>query len=159
MSRRPLILLGLALAAGLIAYQLTRVAMRSPVTAEAEATAAQLDWLAREFSLSDSARAEAARIQAAYEPICDAHCSAIARAQTALRADSADPALRAAAETELARLKQVCAASTREHLRAIAALMSPEQAKRFLALMEPRVARRDEHDGAPALAPVSADAR
>lgn len=153
-SRRPLLLLGLALAAGLIAYGLTRVAMRPPAAAEAETPAAQLDWLAREFALSDSARAEAARIQAAYEPICDAHCSAIARAQTALRASSSDSATRAAAETELARLKQVCAESTREHLRAIAALMSPEQAKRFLALMEPRVARRDDHDGAPGLAPA-----
>ncbi len=130
--------------------------MRAPVDAETEATEAQLAWLAREFALSDSARAEIAKIQTAYEPVCERHCGAIVRAQTALRAASSDPAARSAAEAELARLKQVCAESTQAHLHAIAALMAPAQASRFLALMEPRVAHRDERDGAPSLAPAEA---
>ena len=153
MSRRPLLILCLALAAGVLAYGLTRLAMRAPAGAETGTTEAQLDWLAREFALDTTARAEVARLQAAYEPICDHHCAAIVRGQAALRAASSDPAARAAAETELARLKQVCAESTRAHLRSIAALMTPVQAERFLAMMEPRVAHREERSGAPTLAP------
>ena len=153
MSRRPLLILSLALAAGLLAYGVTRVVMRAPAGAATQTTEAQLDWLVREFSLDATARAEIARIQAAYEPVCETHCAAIARAQAALRSSASDPAARAAADAELARLKTVCAESTRAHLRSIAALMQPAQAERFLAMMEPRVAHREDRDGAPALAP------
>ena len=155
MPRRPLLILVLALAAGLLAYGLTRLAMRAPSEA-AEATEAQLDWLAREFSLDAAARAEVARLQAAYEPVCENHCAAIARAQAALRAAGSDPAAKAAAETELARLKLACAESTQAHLRAVASVMPPREAERFLAMMEPRVAHRDTRFGAPSLAPEGA---
>jgi hypothetical protein len=155
MSRRPLILLVLALAAGLLGYGLTRFVLRSPA-AEADATHAQLDWLAREFSLDVATRAEIARLQTAYEPVCETHCAAVARAQAALRAAGPEPAVRAAAETELARLKQVCAEATRAHLREVAALMPPAEAKRFLAMMEPRVAHSDKRAGPPSLAPSDA---
>lgn len=159
MSRRALLILALALAAGLLAYGLTRRAMHPPVVA-ADATEAQLDWLAREFSLNDAARAEVARLQTGYEPICEEHCAAVARARAALKAATAanDASARAAAEAELARLKQLCAESTRAHLRAVAAQMAPAQAARFLSLMEPRVAHDPERTGAPALAPTPASA-
>ena len=154
MSRRPLLLLALALAAGLLGYGLTRLAVRTPA-AEAAATEAQLDWLAREFSLDDDARAEVARLQAAYEPVCETQCAAVARVQASLRSAGDSPA-RAAAEAELARLKRVCAEATQTHLREVAALMPPAEAKRFLVMMEPRVAHRDDRVGAPALSPSDA---
>ena len=152
MSRRPLLLLALALCAGLLGYGLTRLAVRTPVS-EASVTQAQLDWLAREFSLDDATRAKVARLQSAYEPVCETHCSAVARAQAALRAAGPDAATRATAEAELARLKQICAEATQAHLREVAALMPAAEAKRFLAMMEPRVAHRDDRVGAPTLAP------
>ena len=152
MSRRPILLLVLVIAAGLLAYGLTRLAMRPPA-AKAESTEAQLDWLAREFHLTDAARAEITRLQAAYEPVCESHCAAIARAQDALRSAGPDAAARATAETELARLKRLCGESTRAHLRSVAACMPSDDAARFLALMEPRVAHQDTRTGAPSLAP------
>lgn len=155
MSRRPVILLVLALAAGFLGYGLTRLSVRTPAV-EAGATQAQLDWLAREFALSEATRAEVARLQAAYEPVCETHCAAIARAQADLRAAGPDSTARASAEAELARLKKACADATQSHLRKVAALMPPAEAKRFLAMMEPRVAHRDERVGAPALAPSDA---
>ncbi len=159
MLRRPLILIALALLAGLLGYGITRLAMRPPQPEIASSPEAQLAWLAREFSLSRSAGEEIARLQTAYEPICEAHCTAIARAQAALSLarHSQDSAGIAAAEAELARLKRVCADATRAHLEAVAAQMQPAQAARFLALMEPRIAHTGPREGAPALAPSLVD--
>lgn len=151
MSRRSVIIVVLALFAGLFAYGLTRLAMRPPAVAEPEA---QLEWLAGEFGLDARAKAEVARLQEEYEPVCADHCAAIAHGRAALRDAGSDPAARAAAEAELTRLKQVCADSTRAHLHAVAALMAPAQAARFLALMEPKVAHQDGRVGAPSLSPA-----
>lgn len=153
--RRPWLIFALALAAGLLGYGLTRLAVRAPAPDEAAAPEAQLAWLEREFSLTRDACDEIKRLQLAYEPVCVDHCAAIARAQAALKTALAtdDASARAAAETELARLKRVCAESTRAHLQAVAAQMPPAQAVRFLALMEPRVAHHPDREGAPALAP------
>lgn len=146
----------LALVAGLLGYGLTRLAIRPPAPHEASAPEAQLAWLEREFALSSAACDEIKRLQLAYAPLCEQHCAAIVRAQAALKAAAGDAAGRAAAQAELARLKRVCAESTRAHLEAVAAQMPPAQAARFLAMMEPRVAHRPERTGAPALAPSSA---
>jgi hypothetical protein len=158
--RRPWLIFLFALAAGLLGYGLTRIAVRAPTPALAATPEAQLVWLEREFSLTRAACDEIKRLQLAYEPICEEHCSAIARAQTALKtALAADNATaRAAAEAELARLKRVCADSTRAHLQAVAAQMPPAQGARFLALMEPRIAHGPDRTGAPALAPTPASA-
>lgn len=158
MSRRALIIAALVLVAGLSGYGLTLLALRALEPAQASAPEAQLAWLEREFSLSSSACEEIKRLQLAYSPICAQHCAAIARAQKTLKTavDDADPVARAAAEAELARLKQACADSTRAHLKAVASRMPPAQAERFLSLMEPRVAHHDARTGAPALAPASA---
>lgn len=156
MNRRPLLLLVLAVVAGLLGYGVTRLALRTPA-AELSSADAQLDWLAREFKLDAAVRAEVARLQADYEPICEAHCAAIADAQAALRRSGPnDPAARSLAEAEIERLKQVCAESTQAHLRSVAALMTPDQAARFLAMMQPHVAHQDDRAGAPALAPTLA---
>ncbi len=157
MSRRAITFIGLAalaLAAGLIAYAGTRLALRAPAPAEAASSAGQLTWLAREFRLTPAQTAEIDRLQTAYAPICAGHCIAIIDAQDAL-ASADTPAGRADATAELARLKAVCAASTRAHLQSVAACMPPAQATRFLALMEPRVAHTDDRTGAPALSPTS----
>lgn len=156
MSRRPVILVTLALVAGLLGYGLTRLAMPVPEPSEASAPDAQFAWLKKEFAVSDAGSAEIRRLQLAYAPICEDHCAAVVRAQAALRAAADDPAARAAASAELARLKTVCSEATRAHLQSIAAQMPPAQAARFLAMMESRVAHDDARGGAPALTPASA---
>ena len=70
---------------------------------------------------------------------------------------SQDTAALAAADAELARLKEVCAEATLGHLRSLAAHMSPAQAARFLAIMQARVAHHPGRSGAPALAPSPAE--
>ncbi len=160
MLRRPVVIFILALVAALAGYGITRLALR-PLSPQTGATTdAQLAWLEREFGLSPEAREEVRRIKAAYAPICEDHCIAIGRAEAARKSAlaSGDPAALAAADAELARLKEVCAEATLGHLRSIAAHMSPAQAQRFLALMQSRVAHHPGRSGAPDLAPPSASA-
>ena len=147
--KRPVAVILLALAAGLIAYAATRLAMPKP-QATLATTEDQLAWLTREFDLGPEQAAAAERLKIAYGPVCEGHCVAIAAAEKALAAATDDTA-RALARAELARLERVCAEATRAHLQAVAALMSPAQGSRFLALMEPRVAHTAGRTGAPAL--------
>lgn len=151
MRFRPLLFALLVFAVGVLAYGVTRRYIASaPVVPDAEARQA---WLAREFRLTPAQSSEIARLQSAYEPVCVGHCAAILEARETL-AVAATPEARAAAESELDRLKTVCAVATRAHLQAVAALMPPAQGPRFLALMEPRVAHTPGRSGAPALAPA-----
>lgn len=148
MKRPALLILPLAIAAGLLAYLGTRMAMPSPDPAPD--AAAKLAWLAREFSLTPAQTAEIDRLQKAYAPVCAEHCEKIAAAEAALAA-APDEERRAAARRELARVELLCAEATRAHLEAVAALMPPDQAARFLAMMEPRVAHTAGRTGAPSL--------
>lgn len=156
MSRRPLVTVVLVLVAALLGYGLTRLVLRPPAPDELSSPEARMAWMEREFALSADACAQIKRLQSAYDPVCEKHCAAIVRAQAALRAAGDDPTARAAAQAELARLKQVCAESTRAHLQAVAAQMPPAEAGRFMAMMEHRIAHHDARTGAPALAPASA---
>lgn len=148
MSRRLLILVPLVVAAGFLGYALTGLFTSPPPTAPAMID--QLAWLAREFRLTPAQAAEIARLQAAYDPICAAHCSAVAETRAAL-ARAATPEARGAAETELARLEKICAEATRAHLRRVAAALPADQSARFLEMMEPHIAHPADRAGAPAL--------
>jgi len=148
--KRPIVIVVLlALVAGLLAYTATRLLMPKPEVALATPED-QLAWLTREFDLPPEHAAAAERLKLAYAPICEAHCTAIAAAESALAAATDDSA-RTAARAELARLERVCAEATRAHLQSVAALMSPAQSARFLALMEPRIAHSAGRTGAPVL--------
>jgi hypothetical protein len=150
LKRPALLIVLLALAAGLLAYFGTRLAMPAPDPAPD--AAAKLAWLSREFSLTPAQTAEIDRLQQAYGPVCMEHCDKIAAAEAALASAHDEPS-RAAARRELARVQILCAEATRAHLEAVAAIMPPDQAARFLALMEPRVAHTHGRTGAPDLAP------
>lgn len=147
-SRRPLILVALVIAAGLLGYALTGLLTTPPPVAPGMTE--QLAWLTREFKLTPAQTAEIERLQTAYEPICAEHCAAVAEAREKLDA-AASAEVRAAAEAEMTRLEKICADATRAHLRAVAALMAPAEGARFLAMMEPRVAHSAARAGAPAL--------
>lgn len=160
MTRRSLAIAFLVLVAALAGYGITRLALRPLSPQTGLTTDAQLAWLEREFNLAPAAREEIRRLKADYAPICEGHCIAIGRAEAARKSAlaSGDPAALATADTELARLKEVCAEATLGHLRSIAAQMSPAQAHRFLAIMQARVSHHPGRTGAPDLAPPSASA-
>lgn len=159
-TRRPVVILLLVLVAALAGYGITRLALRPLGSSAAVGTDAQLAWLEREFGLTPASTEEIRRLKAGYRPVCEAHCAAIGRAETDRRAAlaSADPAALAAADAELARLKDVCAEATLAHLRSIAEQMSPAQGARFLAIMQSRVAHHPGRAAPPEPAPPAVGA-
>lgn len=133
-----------------VGYWVARQCLPDPEVRVGESD--QLVWLEREFDLSPEALLAIRRLQEDYAPVCAGHCAAIAAVELRLR--EAAPEERPAAEAELERLHEVCAAATRAHLQAIAAFMSPAEGRRFLRLMEPRVAHQPGQTTAPALHPA-----
>jgi hypothetical protein len=131
-------------------YFVTEQTLRPSLPGAAVYPEAKLGWLAREFALSPEQLATVARLHDAYGPECARHCADIAAAERAL-GGAATPAARAAAESELARVRQVCAEATRAHLERIAACMPAREQPRFLALMAERIARAPGHRGPPSL--------
>ncbi len=130
-AKRWALLFACALAAGLIAFGVTRWSCRaSDLTGEDEVA-----WLRKEFRLNAAQTAAIEKLHDDYHPVCMEHCRRIALAKARLAA-ATDPA---PAKAELARLEAVCHDATLAHLRRVAAVMPPEQAERFLALVLPKV--------------------
>jgi hypothetical protein len=130
-AKRWAFLFACALAAGLIAFGITRWSCRAPdLNGEDEVA-----WLRDEFRLTPAQTAAIEKLHDDYHPVCMEHCRRItqARARLALATD------KTSAQAELARLEAVCHDATQAHLRRVAAVMPPEQAERFLSLVLPKV--------------------
>ena len=133
----------LATGVGVIAYQ-------SAGDGEVETALARRDalaWLRAEFGLTDAQYARIKALHEGYLVECEEHCRAIQLATRARNAlpPTADAATRAAAEAELARLRQTCETAITAHVRRCAAEMSPAPAARYLALVLPKIADFDHH--------------
>lgn len=136
--KRVLLVVAVVVVAGLGSYVMTRQLQPPGPALEAFD---ELAWLQREFDLSPAELERIAALEAAYRPICDAHCARIMDLQhevaTARAAGTPPPtdALAAAART--------CMEASRAHLRQVAAVMPPAQGRRYLALVEPKLVQHD----------------
>jgi hypothetical protein len=110
-----------------------------------------LEWLRRDFNLSDTQFAAVRRLHESYAVVCEEHCRAIqdaARERNAVKAQpTPDAAAIAAAERKLAELRVVCETAITRHVREVAAQMSSAQGERYLALVLPKIKDFD-HQGA-----------
>ena len=110
-----------------------------------------LEWLRRDFELTDAQFVAVKKLHESYAVVCEEHCRAIqeaARHRNALKAKSpADPAAIAAAEKKLGELREVCETAIATHVREVAAQMSQEQGQRYLAMVLPKI-RDFDHQGA-----------
>lgn len=136
MKRGLLLVLG-ALAAGLLAFGLTRFLAPS---APREMTD-EIAWMRAEFNLTDAQAAAIAQLHEDYFPVCMEHCRLVAKARRSLA--TAPAAGKPAAEAELLRLETVCQDATRAHLQRVADAMPPDEGQRFLALVLPKLTRLD----------------
>lgn len=140
--KRGLLILLLALAAGLGAFWVTRShqpAARQEVLLDAMP---ELAWLRRELKLSDEQFAKASALHTAYRPQCAAMCRSIADAQSTMEslartARGMTPEL-AAAVTEHARVQAECQQKMLAHLYQTAGLLDERQAARYLDMMLPQ---------------------
>ncbi len=137
MTRGTLLIL-VALAAGLGAYALTRQFQPAPPTTEGFD---ELAWLRQEFALTPTQIERIAALEAAYRPICDAHCARIAELQHQVTA--AQTTGRAPPTEALAKAAMTCMQASRAHLRDVAAVMPAAQGQRYLALVEPKLVQHD----------------
>ena len=126
-----------------IAYCLYFICATHPVHAMMKQPEPELEWLRREFALSDAEFAKIQTLHAAYRPTCDEMCRKIMEANTrleqAIESNSAmnpevDEAMRMAAQVQ-----QECRQAMLTHIYAVGAEMNPASARRYLALMKPRI--------------------
>lgn len=138
----------LAGAAGWISYR--RAA--DPALTAALARQDALEWLRRDFELSDAQFAAIKKLHEEYGLVCEEHCRNIQDAldvRNALRRDErASPDQRAAADRRYEELRLVCETAIATHVRQCAAIMSPGAGERYLALVLPKI-RDFDHTGAP----------
>ncbi len=138
--KRPVIILIIAIVAGLVSYSITR-------TQHASADGTLLDglpelaWLRTELDLSDEQFAKVAELHAAYRPVCGEMCRRIEESRArlesvALKNRTTDAELQQAI-ADYERVRGECKTKMLEHLYQTAALMSEEQAMRYLKTVLP----------------------
>lgn len=137
-----LMICGALAAAG---FQVTRQFQPSGPTRESIG----LEWLRREYQLTDEAFARVSQLHREYFSRCDAMCAEMIEAHRPsslrLRARLAP----STAEENLRREKAICERCLNTmigHLRAVSTYMAPDQARRFLSDILPEVTHPQELD-------------
>lgn len=138
--KRPLLIVVLALAAGVVllaaSYQLAARLCVKQMAANAD----DLDWLRQEFRLSEAELARVRALHDGYLPQCAEMCKAIATKKRELEeALTGTTNITAAAETKLAELGALrarCQTQMLRHFAEVSQTMPPEQGRRYLAEMQ-----------------------
>lgn len=103
----------------------------------------ELQWLRREFELTDTQFAKVSDLHLAYRPTCEGLCMKVMASQDNIKRLVSDgtqvsPELKAALR-EQATLHVECQTALLTHLYQTAACLSPEQARSYLDAMLPQV--------------------
>ena len=111
--------------------------------------AGEMEWLRREFRLSDAQFERIAQMHREYAPACAVMCGKIARSNERLDAlisanKSPTPEVRAALH-ESAVVQEECRQAMLGHAYAVCAEMPPEQGARYLKMMKTRLIERGLH--------------
>jgi|SRR5260221_5036335 hypothetical protein len=109
----------------------------------AKAPSGELEWLRREFHLSDAQFAKIATLQSAYTPVCDEMCRRIMEANSKLdrlvsENHEVTPDL-AAAIREAGSVQEECHQQMLAQIYQVSAQMNPVDAQNYLRLMKSRV--------------------
>jgi hypothetical protein len=146
--KRGVWILVAALLVGIMAFMITRdrcsCAMQESVTMHnGYSLLPELEWLRREFKLSDEQFNKVSALHVAYRPTCETLCAKIATSHQKVRAlmksgSTVSPELRAALQEDAA-LRVECQSAMLNHLYQTAGCMSPEQSRHYLDEMLPQV--------------------
>jgi hypothetical protein len=121
---------------------------QKPATAAAAPAAVdELEWLRREFNLSEEQMARVRTVHAEYAETCEFYCALVLEAQDRLEeklvsADGFTPEVEEAL-ARFSRVKEDCHRSMLQHVYEIAAVMEPEQRKRYLMRAKAQVTMHD----------------
>lgn len=141
--KRVLCTLGGALCLAALAYVLYFELMTRPSEALLSRPEGRLEWLRREFQLTDAQFARITELHDAYGPVCSTLCQRIVEANTRLESlvdgqQSVTPEIEAAL-FDCASVRRDCNAALLKHAYAVAAEMPPESGKRYLHMMTSRL--------------------
>ena len=136
------ILLG-AFAVGLIAFYACNFLGTRELRDMAAAPNGELQWLRREFHLSDAQFKNVESLQTAYAPVCNEMCRRIMQANAKvdqLVSDSREvtPELEGAIR-EAGIVQQDCRTRMLAHIYRVSAQMNPAEGQRYLRMMKSRV--------------------
>jgi hypothetical protein len=138
--KRPLLILVIALLAGSALFASSYFMSRRVSEACGTSSTDNLEWLRREFHLSDAEMARMRELHDGYMPKCGEMCAQIAAKKQELDAALAGATnITAVAKqklTELAILRSQCQAQMLQHFIEVSQAMPPEQGRRYLAEME-----------------------
>lgn len=139
--KKGLMVLILAAAIGIAAYQITRTHQQSERKEVLLDAMPELAWLRGELKLTDAQFAQASELHATYRPKCAAMCRSIAQAQARLETLATggrgmSPEL-AQAIREHARVQAECQQKMLEHLYQTADLLDDRQAAKYLETVLP----------------------
>ena len=137
------IALGAAAIAAIVAYCVYFICATHPVQAMMKQPEAEMEWLRREFALTEAQFEKIRALHAAYRPACDDMCRRIGEANAQLdRAVANNATLTPEVEAALRRASEVqqeCRGAMLAHIYAVGAEMSPASASRYLEMMKPRI--------------------
>lgn len=141
--KRGLFILVAALALAVTTYAVYFEAMTRPAHALLAKPGGKLEWLRREFSVTDPQFARITALHDSYSSVCASMCERIVTANARLEKLIATnrevtPELETALR-ECAMVRQDCNASLLRHVYAVAAEMSPESGNRYIAMMTKRI--------------------
>lgn len=132
-----------ALVVGVIAFYACNFLATRELREMAQAPSGGLEWLRREFHLSDTQFKNIEGLQTAYAPVCDEMCGRIMEANAKvdrLLSESREvtPELEAAIR-QAGVVQQDCRLQMLAHIYRVSAQMSPAEGQRYLQMMKPRV--------------------
>ena len=138
-----LALLAGAVAAGIIAFYTCNFLATRELRELAQAPSGNLEWLRREFHLSDAQFKAITDLQSAYTPACNEMCRRIMEANSKVdQLVSENRQMTAELETairEAGIVQQYCRTQMLAHIYRVSAQMSPKEGQRYLNMMKSRV--------------------
>lgn len=151
--KRGLLILLAALLAGLAGFAVIRWQSTPPVLTATHGSSLlpELEWLRREFDLTEEQFAKTSELHLAYRPTCEALCNRVMASHDKIKklvesGEQVTPDLEAALR-EHAALHVECQTAMLTHLYETAAQLSPEQAKNYLDAMLPHVIEMEMEPG------------
>lgn len=153
---RGLFILIVALVAAAVTFCTWRFLATKPVRDAMRSDQAEMEWLRKEFRLSDAEVQRVAALHRDYWPKCEMLCARVMaaneRSQAAIEAsDSVTPEVERALR-EAAALDAECRAAMLDHAYAVSKVMGGERGERYLAMMRkqaiaPPLMEHSEHHG------------
>lgn len=144
MKRLPVFLV-LILLAGVGAWAVSYGVGLRKVQPLVQADQSEMEWLRREYHLSESQFAAVKKLHQDYEPVCARLCERIMESQGKLSKliesnRSVTPEVETAMR-ECAKVKEDCQQAMLGHIYRVSAAMNEDDGRRYMAMMEERVVR------------------